>query len=853
MARYDLPQYQSVYRDPQSVAINKELRDRYTAAFLADDELTAAVDAMNAADFEGDQQLKNQLATQYNAKLAERARRGDYETMGTSVMRDARKFTQGYAPIKQNYDAVQAYASELKKRLGEGKISEEQYSHAMGLSTQGYNGLVQKADGSIDESSYFNGTRIVNYQDISAMIDERMEAVSAEEGGRSVRRVGQGPDAMYEHQIGEEWKIISPERVEAVVADVMSNPNVQAYLNQIGDIRSYNVSDKDIKSSLSMSLYGNPDDPEDGGLKGELAKLVASGKTDKKTVATMEALQEEIRRMEELLPGEGIEDSEELVLKRKQALKNERIQEEIMRKTGVARSTHMMHNVWTEDLQEYDQMSLARYKQYLADYVPTVYEDTGMTEINSPSGISTKSVTTYIDKHNDMMQAVLDDATAFAVQEGYIETGEDGVPVRKLTIDDIKNGNVPEGMEGLVDSYRNKIYALETQKIIAEKRLEKARTDMGYSIDTDKEAEEKFLNNSFSYTVGKGSITGQQMLDTINKLYGREMDYETALSTLNQLQKIANTYDPTAINLTEQGKAEQARAKQAFDEVQRFSNMLKEDHNVSGWFGSTLSKRERLIDNMLDFKNQYIQKRDNEVDAYLKKNSKLQTGGMTSSTMPGLDNRQVIANTKAVKNHFEKKLLNPNFKIFYNGQKQSDGTGTAAQLVEDLDWDNEAVTVSQVTFDTTPYLGEPTLQFKVKGKKDGKDVTTVVKVPYSNMQQAGMDQYFNHPSYRMALEVNMARHSNLPETNIGFFNENGVQTGGLKWTFSTGKSSGDVITYIDIGDPNNPDDDVKRSITAQDAARFIDNAGREDTRQYLPSGEINPNFGKPMHVFRTIK
>ena len=50
MARYDLPQYQSVYRDPQSVAINKELRDRYTAAFLADDELTAAVDAMNAAD-----------------------------------------------------------------------------------------------------------------------------------------------------------------------------------------------------------------------------------------------------------------------------------------------------------------------------------------------------------------------------------------------------------------------------------------------------------------------------------------------------------------------------------------------------------------------------------------------------------------------------------------------------------------------------------------------------------------------------------------------------------------------------------------------------------------------------------
>ena len=62
MARYNLPQYQSVYRDPQSVAVNKELRNRYTNAFLADDELTAAVDAMNAADFEGAQEIKNQLS-----------------------------------------------------------------------------------------------------------------------------------------------------------------------------------------------------------------------------------------------------------------------------------------------------------------------------------------------------------------------------------------------------------------------------------------------------------------------------------------------------------------------------------------------------------------------------------------------------------------------------------------------------------------------------------------------------------------------------------------------------------------------------------------------------------------------
>ena len=113
------------------------------------------------------------------------------------------------------------------------------------------------------------------------------------------------------------------------------------------------------------------------------------------------------------------------------------------------------------------------------------------------------------------------------------------------------------------------------------------------------------------------------------------------------------------------------------------------------------------------------------------------------------------------------------------------------------------------------------------------------------MQQAGMDQYFNQPSYRMALEVNMARHSNLPGTNIGFFDKNGKQTSSISWDFSTGKSAGDVIRYTDVNGKI-------QSITAQAAAQMIDDAGRIDDRKTI-NGEPNPNFGKPMHVFRTIK
>jgi hypothetical protein len=62
MARYNLPQYQSVYRDPGSIQVNTMLRDRFANAMVADDALTASVDGMQSADYDGDNQLKNELA-----------------------------------------------------------------------------------------------------------------------------------------------------------------------------------------------------------------------------------------------------------------------------------------------------------------------------------------------------------------------------------------------------------------------------------------------------------------------------------------------------------------------------------------------------------------------------------------------------------------------------------------------------------------------------------------------------------------------------------------------------------------------------------------------------------------------
>jgi hypothetical protein len=113
MSRYKLRNYQSVYRDPGSVQINALQRQRFQQAFNADDALAGAVDQMDAADFAGDQELKNQLEQSTRQELLNRSGRGDYETMMLDVAKSARSFDKQYQPIKQNNEAYKGYRANI--------------------------------------------------------------------------------------------------------------------------------------------------------------------------------------------------------------------------------------------------------------------------------------------------------------------------------------------------------------------------------------------------------------------------------------------------------------------------------------------------------------------------------------------------------------------------------------------------------------------------------------------------------------------------------------------------------------------------------------------------------------------
>jgi len=814
MARYNLPQYQSVYRDPGSIQVNTMLRDRYANAVVAEDALTASVDGMQSADYEGDSQLKNELAEEYNAKLDERARRGDYETAGMSITKDSRSFLKSYQPIQENFGRVQAYQAEQKKKLEDGIIDEQTYAATMGISNKDYTGLQKNDDGTINDDSYFSGYRTVKNVDIATEFDGIMDGYAAREGGSEVQLVGQGPGGAYMIKKGNEWEEVPQKDVDTLFNNLLRRPDVQASLRQKGDVGTYQLTDEQISTSIGNSLYGDPENEDSQGLIAKYDELVASGKTDDETVAMMDQLEDLIEEREGLLGEAGVESSEELINKRRNYAKNEVIGSEIGSERNAAYAKYIRNNVKTSYIEDYDKRYLVDYKNMVDNYVATVAIDTPVTQLNAPSGTNHKAVTGYIAGHDAMIEGIVLEATEKAIRDGYLKKGD------KLTAADIRSGNVPEEMVGVLDNYRNKLYALETQKLIAQKRLDNAYKDAGYSTDMDADAEKAFSGTTFKGTMGLGkqSMTGGQMVSAINKLYGEELGYEEALKRVNQLQKIYNnTKNP--------------KSKEAYAALQRLNKILKEDANVDisrGLFNISQTGSENIkelvIDDMIQFRNNYMLDRNEKTSEYLEKNSKIDVGGMSTNTIPGLDNAQVIKNTKAIKTTFEKQPLDANFEIFYDGLKQ-DGTGNLASLIDDLGWDEDGgVTVDKVTFDTTPYMGEPTLQFRVKGKEGDEVVYKNIKVPYSNMKMAGMDQYFNSPGYRMALEVNLARHSNLNDTKIGFFDQNGILTSSIKWEFAEGKSSGDMISILDKnGNPT-------QTITAIEASRMINDAS--DTRTF---------------------
>ena len=71
MAKYELPQYQSMYRDTGSVQVNQLKRQEYLANMQADNALATSIMNMDALD--EDLEVLNSIAEKYNDNIETRS------------------------------------------------------------------------------------------------------------------------------------------------------------------------------------------------------------------------------------------------------------------------------------------------------------------------------------------------------------------------------------------------------------------------------------------------------------------------------------------------------------------------------------------------------------------------------------------------------------------------------------------------------------------------------------------------------------------------------------------------------------------------------------------------------------
>ena len=265
MARYTLPTPLSMYRDTGLVEITKEFRNRYVQNMAADNALAKSIMEMDS--MEEDQEAKQRLMEKYNLQLEQRAASGNYHLLGNQVVRDAQNFMKDYNPIrknKANYDAwLKGLTDSNNQFIKTGKgVDPFTYKAKIAEAKYNYGGLEFNPDGSVVETSMFNGPSYVGYVDVESRIIEQMKDVVMTEIDttgietpldENMQIIKDPNSTAYYVKQGEYTKKLDPNLVASVVTSVLNQPDTKAYTNQTAYLENFTKDRVNPNSNLSLA------------------------------------------------------------------------------------------------------------------------------------------------------------------------------------------------------------------------------------------------------------------------------------------------------------------------------------------------------------------------------------------------------------------------------------------------------------------------------------------------------------------------------------------------------------------------------------------------------------------------
>tara|TARA_R110001599_G_scaffold2594_10_gene14099 strand:- start:271 stop:2811 length:2541 start_codon:yes stop_codon:yes gene_type:complete len=269
MAKYELPQYQSMYKDTGSVQVNQLKRQEYMANMQADNALSTSI--MNMEALEEDNETLYTLADKYNGGIDERAQRTDYENLGMTIHRDAMSFVKDYTPIKRSKDLYTAYETMLNKRVASGNITDSIKQRKIAQSKSRYKGIQYTPSGTVDQDSYFSGASVANYVDVNAEFAKAMKDTVAREQGwagftlydkdfnifldsEGAKKDGKSGPAVWKLEREGTLTAIPADLVQKISKQVLRRQDVNSYVRQEADLNTYMFNEEEAAEKINESM-----------------------------------------------------------------------------------------------------------------------------------------------------------------------------------------------------------------------------------------------------------------------------------------------------------------------------------------------------------------------------------------------------------------------------------------------------------------------------------------------------------------------------------------------------------------------------------------------------------------------
>jgi hypothetical protein len=227
--------------------------------FKAQDQLSMAVDQMKAAlPFEKDVEKKKLLQQEIDDKLTILSQRGDYENLGFPVHNLAKDFTERYNPIKENYDRYQTALNDLSEQYKKGDINSEDYSYATSYITKGYKGFeIDPTTGKPKEGTMFSAPTIYKDPKLMDRIKERLEILYEKTISQKNGTVGIDANGVWSIRSGSSVTQIPEKDVMDVYNQVIQEPDVEMYLNQRADMKTYAANQSGVTNNILQDKINN--------------------------------------------------------------------------------------------------------------------------------------------------------------------------------------------------------------------------------------------------------------------------------------------------------------------------------------------------------------------------------------------------------------------------------------------------------------------------------------------------------------------------------------------------------------------------------------------------------------------